>query len=85
MTLRTLFIALLMCLFAISSYAEFEMTPGIDLSLEYDDNIFLDPDNEEDDVITTVTPNISDATMNSLRRWLRRASLSVASTPAATV
>lgn len=54
-----LFIALLICLFATTGYAEFEMTPGVDLSLEYDDNIYLDPDNEEDDVITTVTPNIS--------------------------
>ena len=54
-----LFIALLICLFATTGYAAFEMTPGVDLSLEYDDNIFLDPDNEEDDVITTVTPNIS--------------------------
>ena len=53
------FIALLICLFATTGYAEFEMTPGVDLSLEYDDNIYLDPDNEEDDVITTVTPNIS--------------------------
>ena len=27
--------------------------------MEYNDNIYLDSDNEEDDVITTVTPNVS--------------------------
>ncbi|MCF6238788.1 MAG: TIGR03016 family PEP-CTERM system-associated outer membrane protein, partial [Candidatus Marinimicrobia bacterium] len=34
------------------------MTPGVNLRLEYDDNIYLDSNNEKDDVITTVTPSI---------------------------
>jgi len=59
MALRVLFLTLIMCVFASFCYAEFEMTPGVNLSLEYDDNIYLDSDNEESDVIATVAPNIS--------------------------
>ena len=40
-------------------YAEFTLTPGVNLRLEYNDNIYLDSDNEQDDVITTVSPNLS--------------------------
>ena len=59
MVLRALSLTLIMCFSVSLCYAEFEMTPGVNLSLKYDDNIFLDSDNEESDVITTVTPNIS--------------------------
>ncbi len=58
MSLRTLFLTLVICFFASLCYAEFEMTPGVNLRLEYDDNIYLDSDNEKDDVITTITPSI---------------------------
>jgi len=40
-------------------WAEFKLTPSISLREEYDDNIFLTADNEEDDFITTITPGIS--------------------------
>jgi uncharacterized protein (PEP-CTERM system associated) len=39
-------------------HAEFTLTPGVDLRVEYNDNIYLDSDSEEDDVITTVAPNL---------------------------
>lgn len=37
----------------------FEITPSISVSGEYDDNIYLDPDDEVSDYITTVTPRLS--------------------------
>ena len=40
-------------------WAEFRFTPSISLREEYDDNIFLTADDEEDDFITTITPAIS--------------------------
>jgi len=40
-------------------WAEFKLTPSISLREEYDDNIFLTADDEEDDFITTITPAIS--------------------------
>jgi hypothetical protein len=40
-------------------WAEFRLTPSISLREEYDDNIFLTSENEEEDFITTVTPAIS--------------------------
>lgn len=49
--------AILFC--ASQVQAEFTLTPGVDLRVEYDDNIYLDSDNEEDDVITTLTPNLA--------------------------
>lgn len=42
-----------------SVWAEFSLQPSISLREEYDDNIFLDPDNEEEDFITTITPGLS--------------------------
>lgn len=34
------------------------LTPALDLGLTYDDNIFATPDNEVDDLITTVRPEV---------------------------
>jgi hypothetical protein len=59
MALRALLLTLIMCFFASLVYADFKMTPGVDLHLEYNDNIYLDSENEEDDFITTVSPNVS--------------------------
>ncbi len=51
-----IFIFLLM---AQAVYARFTLTPSISLKEEYNDNIYLTPDNEEDDLITTVSPSIN--------------------------
>jgi hypothetical protein len=59
MTLRVFSLALVICCYATLAYSEFTLTPGVDLSVYYDDNIFLDENNEKDDYITTVTPNFS--------------------------
>ncbi len=56
---RIIFLAFAMSTCASAVYAEFTLTPGVDLRMEYDDNIYLDPDHEQDDVITTVSPNLS--------------------------
>ena len=40
-------------------WAEFRFTPSISLREEYDDNIDLTADDEEEDFITTITPGIS--------------------------
>ena len=59
MTWRLLFLTLILCLSSSLAYARFTLTPGVDLSVEYDDNIYLDNDNEQDDVITIVSPNVN--------------------------
>lgn len=41
-----------------SSFAKYEITPSISIREEYDDNIFLTAENEEDDFITTFFPQI---------------------------
>ena len=43
---------------ATTAWAEFRLTPGVELRQEYDDNIYLEADDEEDDFITTVTPSL---------------------------
>ncbi|MGK2907448.1 MAG: TIGR03016 family PEP-CTERM system-associated outer membrane protein [Desulfuromonadales bacterium] len=59
MTWRLLFLTLSVCFCTSLVHAEFTLTPGVDMRVEYDDNIYLDSDNEEDDVITTVSPNLT--------------------------
>ena len=59
MTWRPLFLTLIIGFCASTVYAEFTLTPGVNMRLEYDDNIYLDPDHEQDDVITTVSPNLA--------------------------
>lgn len=55
-----LFTLTIFCLILSSPvWAEFRFTPSISLREEYDDNIFLTSENEEEDFITTVTPAIS--------------------------
>ena len=44
---------------AFTSHASFTLIPGVDLYMEYNDNIYLSSEDEEDDVITTASPNIS--------------------------
>ncbi|MEJ2472065.1 MAG: hypothetical protein P8Y96_13270, partial [Desulfuromonadales bacterium] len=41
------------------AHADFTLTPGISLRVEYDDNLFLTTDDETDDFSTTVVPSIS--------------------------
>ena len=41
------------------AWAEFSLTPGVSISLEYDDNLFLTDDDEVDDLSTIIVPNIS--------------------------
>ncbi len=58
MALRALL--LIMCMSVASlGHAEFTLVPGVDMRLEYNDNIFLEPEDEEDDLIATIAPNIS--------------------------
>ena len=52
------FFALVLILTSAHSFAEFTITPGIDVMLEYNDNIFLEESNADDDFITTLRPNI---------------------------
>ncbi len=59
MTLRAALLMLIFCPLALPCHALFTITPGVNLHLEYNDNIYLDSENEEDDVIATVAPNIS--------------------------
>jgi hypothetical protein len=43
---------------ASQSWAAFSLVPGITFREEYNDNIYLDADDEEDDYITTVAPSL---------------------------
>ena len=56
---RAFFLTLIMSLFAVSGHARFTLTPGLDLRQEYNDNIFLEADDAEDDLITVLAPNVS--------------------------
>ena len=42
----------------VSGFAAFEIHPRLTLSEEYNDNIYLDAEHEEDDFITTIAPGI---------------------------
>lgn len=59
MILRIALLTLVVCSVAFPCSADFTLIPGVDLYLEYNDNIYLSSDNEEDDIITTVSPNIA--------------------------
>ena len=59
MALRAFFLILCMSFFASFVHADLRMVPGVDLRLEYNDNVFLEPEEEEDDLIATVAPNFS--------------------------
>ena len=52
------FLALVLILTSSHSFAKFTITPGIDVRGEYNDNIFLEESNTDDDFITTFRPNI---------------------------
>lgn len=56
---RVLFAVLLLSLLGSTALAEFRLTPGFFIRQEYNDNIYLDATDEEDDFITTVTPSIT--------------------------
>lgn len=58
MSWRMLILTTVVLFCASPVHAEFTLTPGVDLRVEYNDNIYLDSDSEEDDVITTVAPNL---------------------------
>ena len=51
-------LGLILILTSTFSFAKFTITPGIDVREEYNDNIFLEDTDKEDDFITTLTPNI---------------------------
>jgi hypothetical protein len=42
-----------------TAMAEFQLTPGFSLRLEYNDNLYLDSTDEESDFITTVHPSLN--------------------------
>ncbi|MBL7031784.1 MAG: TIGR03016 family PEP-CTERM system-associated outer membrane protein [Nitrospira sp.] len=52
------FLALVLILTSSHSFAKFTITPGIDVRVEYNDNIFLEESNTDEDFITTFRPNI---------------------------
>jgi hypothetical protein len=52
-----IFLAVLL-LIPVSGFAAFEIHPRLTLSEEYNDNIFLDAEDEEDDFITTIAPGL---------------------------
>lgn len=52
------FLALVLILTSSHSFAKFTITPGIDVRGEYNDNIFLEKSDTDDDYITTLRPNI---------------------------
>lgn len=58
MILRVLLLITLAIFFASISWAEFTLSSGVGMRLEYNDNIFLEHD-AEDDFIATVTPNFT--------------------------
>lgn len=53
------FIFVIIIGFASRSWAELKLTPSISIREEYNDNIFLTPNNEEDDFITSIYPAIN--------------------------
>lgn len=53
------FIFVIIIGFASLSWAELKLTPSISIREEYNDNIFLTPNNEEDDFITSIYPAIN--------------------------
>ena len=55
---RGLLPVLLFLCCASQSWAEFTLTKGITLHQEYNDNVDLDSEDEEDDFITTITPSL---------------------------
>jgi hypothetical protein len=58
--LRVLFLLPIFLLsFATFSRAELRLTPSISIREEYNDNIFLTPDDKRDDFITTINPAIA--------------------------
>ena len=59
MSMRFALLTLLLSLLSLPCYADFTLVPGVDMRMEYNDNIYLASDNEEDDLITTLSPNIS--------------------------
>ena len=59
MVYRIILLTLFLGAFSSFAHANFSLITGIDLQEAYDDNIYLDPDNEEDDFITTVAPNVN--------------------------
>ncbi|MDY6878777.1 MAG: outer membrane beta-barrel protein [Thermodesulfobacteriota bacterium] len=59
-TILSLFLMMiLLCSSAVSAQYHFELTPAISVSEEYDDNLYLESDNEVSDYITSVSPGIT--------------------------
>ncbi len=51
-------LAAVICLAASPAYAEFRLEPAVSVSEEYNDNIFLAPNDPESDYITRIVPSI---------------------------
>ena len=52
-------LSVMMSLIYVPSFANYTITPSISIRETYNDNIFLEDSNEEDDFITTLSPNIT--------------------------
>ena len=59
MTLRASLMAMFFCAFVLPCHADFTLTSGVNMDVEYNDNIYLDSEDEEDDIIATFAPNLS--------------------------
>ncbi len=55
----TVFFITIIIFISASAFAKYNITPGISIREEYNDNIYLDATDEEDDFITTVSPSIA--------------------------
>ena len=55
---RGLLLTLLLLACTTQAWAEFTLSKGITLRQEYNDNVDLDAEDEEDDFITIITPRI---------------------------
>ncbi len=51
-------VCILLCLTAVAEGYQISFRPGVTISEEYNDNIFLSPDNEQSDFITLVTADL---------------------------
>jgi hypothetical protein len=58
---KSVVVIVLMLFFAPFAYGQYrvELTPSVTMGETYDDNIYLDPDHEKSDYITTVSPGVN--------------------------
>ena len=56
---KALLLTVMLLLTRSEVFAEFYLQPSLTLREEYNDNIYLEEDDQEDDFITSITPGIS--------------------------